>query len=211
MKIRIILSTLLVALCIPIYAQKKQEPKISISGMTGYTMQSRARLGPSYSAVIRDAPQYGGILEYEIRDLIKIGISYSYMDTRVRVYDFWGRQLNINNERTAFNYVLLHGMKYFGPTHTEAFVRPYAGVGIGMAFINTPSNGTFGRLAWDVRLGVKANASAPISILTQVQFQSIVQGIAGGMYFGTGGSGTAISMQSSLIKVTFSIGAAINF
>lgn len=212
MKAKLTLTTLLIALCMPAYAQRSNnEPKLSLSGIVGYALKSRAHLGQSYTAVIRDAPQYGGLIEYKLRDQTSLGISYTYMDAHVLILDPRRIQLNVGREQTAFNYIMLHGIRYFGPNHADVFVRPYAGIGAGIALINIQGNSPFSRLAMDVRLGAKLNASAPVSLLVQVQFQSIIQGIMGGLYFGTGGSGTAIAVQSSLVKVVFSGGLSFNF
>ncbi len=206
MKIKSIFSFMLVITSVTAFAQSK----VSISGFVGYTLQDNIYFSNSYDGYIEDCAQYGGILEYEFRPKISLGISYMHMDTHVPIYDAYNYQVNQNSDATAINYLMFDIIKYFQGPGALSVVSPYVGIGAGMAMLNVKNGDSYTKFAWDGKFGVKIRMSAHIALFAQAQVQSIVQGVGGSMYISTGGAGVGISSYSSVYQFSFGGGLSFN-
>ncbi len=188
-----------------------QSPRLSVSGFVGYTLQDNITFSDSYYGYIEDCAQYGGILEYLIRPTVSLGVSYMHMDTHIPIYDPYRNQVSTGgDDAVGLNYLMFEGTKYFGMRGAFSVVMPYVGVGAGMAMINVKNGDSYTQFAWDSRLGVKIKMAPRIALFAQVQLQSIVQGVGGGMYISLGGAGVGINTYSSVYQFSFGGGLAFS-
>lgn len=188
-----------------------QSNRVSLSGTVGYTFPTTVRLGNMYQARIRDAAQYGGMIEYMMHNNISAGFSYSRMDTHIPITTFAGVQLNPGEDRTRFNYFLLEGTKYFEMPNPQSIIMPYVGIGAGLAVVDIEARSNVTKLAWGIRGGTKVKVGSRVALLGQMQLRSIIEGIGAGMYVGTGGSGVALGAHSTILQFTFSTGLSVSF
>ncbi len=187
-----------------------QSSKLSISGFVGYTLQDDITFSDSYYGYIDDCAQYGGILEYMLRPALSLGVSFMHMDTHVPIYDAYRNKVSTSdNDAAKLNYLMFEVTKYLGMRGAFSVVKPFAGIGTGLAMISVTS-GTYTKFAWSGKAGVKIQLTPHISALGQIQLQSIMQGIGNTMYIGTGGSGADISVYSSTYQFTFGGGLSFN-
>ncbi len=187
------------------------QSRVSISGLVGYTLQNNLYFDNSYYGYIEDCAQYGGVLEFMLRPTVSMGVSYMHMDTRTPIYDSYRDQVNSGGyDATALNYLMFEGTKYFGIGGALSGITPYAGIGVGMSTINVKNGDSYTKFAWDGKLGIKIRLTRNISVLGQMLVQSIVQGVGGSMYVGTGGAGVAISTYSSVYQFSFGGGLSLN-
>ncbi len=207
MKIKSIII-LLFAIYPAIFAQPSS--RLTIAGLVGYTLQDDISFSNSYYGYIEDGAQYGGILEYRLRPTFSLGVSYTHMDTHTPIYDSYRDKVNQGSDATGLNYLMFEGIKYFPVRGLFSVVTPYAGIGAGMSIINIKSGDSYTKFAWNGKFGVKIRMTAHIAILAQAQVQSIVQGVGGSMYVGTGGASIGLSSYSSVYQFTFGGGLAFS-
>ncbi len=186
------------------------QPKLSLVGLIGYSAQYDINFGGSYYGYVESATQYGGGIEYAIRHGLAFGLTYTYMNTHIPIYDtYYRQQQNSGSDGTSISYLIADGVKYF-PLHSV--ISPYIGAGAGMSFIKVDyDNSTYTRFAWDSKVGIKIQANRHLALFAQAMFQSIVQGFSESMYVGTGGASVGVSTYSSLYQFTFGGGLAISF
>jgi hypothetical protein len=111
----------------------------------------------------------------------------------------------------ATNYILLGGNRYF-PLGGK--IEPYAGAQLGMAIFNVmnPDNGKSDnavKFAWGLKAGLNIWATDKVGLKLQTGLLSAVQGVGGGFYFGTGGSGASVNAYSTFYQ--FYIGGGLSF
>ncbi len=139
-----------------------------------------------------------------------VEISYLRLDTDAPMnYYNNGAQYSVLN--VATNYILAGGNRYF-PTGTA--VEPYAGAQLGVAIFNVenPDSGKSGnatKFAWTITAGLNLWATDKIGLKIQTGLISAVQGIGGGLYFGTGGVGGGVNAYSSFYHFYIGVGLAL--
>ncbi len=205
MKIKSVIILLFFA-CSTINAQSR----LSISGLVGYTLQDDINFVNSYYGYIEDGAQYGGVLEYRLIPTISMGVSFMHMDAHVPIYDSYRNQVNQGDDATGLNYLIFEVTKYFGAPGRLTVVTPYIGMGAGMVSLNVKNAGSYTKFAWDGKFGVRIRMTSHIALLAQMQVQSVVQGIGGSMYVGTGGAGVSLDSYSSIYQFTFGGGLAFD-
>jgi hypothetical protein len=206
-KIVIIIGIFLGA--VNVNAQSQGDKGINLYG--GYTFQDRIFNGSSYIE-IQDAFQYGAGIEFYLRSTKSIELKYLRMDTNTPIFlpdsnnQNLLRQVNVGNDRSAINYVLLAGNNYFNTGNDDAV--PFAGLGLGVGWASG-NQSTNAHFAWDVKAGVKIKASDAVSVKLQAYFQTIWASYGSSTYFFPGWGFVTFANNSSLYQ--FGLGAAISF
>ena len=98
--------------------------------------------------------------------------------------------------------------------HPNGKIEGFGGLLAGIALVNVedPTSGreaSTDKFAWGARLGANFWASEKIGIKLQAQLLSVAQATGGGLYFGTGGSGVAVSSYSTIYQ--FGLGGGLTF
>jgi hypothetical protein len=194
---------------VSVNAQKQGDKGLNLYG--GYTFQDRIFNNSSYIE-IQDNFQYGAGIEFYLRSTKSIELKYLRMDTNTPIFapsisnPNLLTQVNVGNDNSAINYVLLAGNNYFHTGNADAV--PFAGLGLGVGWASGDQS-TSAHFAWDVKAGVKIKASDAVSIKLQAYFQSIWASYGSTTYFFPGWGFVTFANNSSLYQ--FGLGAAVSF
>lgn len=188
-------------------ANAQTKPLLNIYG--GYVFQDKVSLD-SYYGYIKDAGQWGAGLEFMVTKNKSVELKYLRMDTHTPLYYYnSGIQANKGEDAASINYILVEGTGYM-PTRSAA--SPYGGVGIGVGIADSKDDGgSLTKLAMEAKIGVKIKASPAVAFKAQAQLQSMIQGIGGGFYVGTGGSGAGVTTYSTVLQFGFLAGLVFSF
>jgi len=184
---------------------------IGLDLYAGYTFGDKIYSNSSY-VEIQDAFQYGGGLEFFVRNTKSIELKYLRMDTKTPIFaptianPLQITQANVGNDSSAINYVLIAGNNYFQTGNS--MLVPFAGLGIGVGWASGDQS-TSARFAWDVKAGVKIKASDVVSVKLQAYFQTIWGSYGSETYFYPGWGTVTYPNNSSLYQ--FGLGAALAF
>lgn len=164
-----------------------------------------------FNGTVKGGFLWGAGLQFNLRDNYGLELLYMRQDTKANLdYYFDG------NQKTDFdvsmNYIMLGGVKSMHKPGSKA--EPYGGLMLGANFVHVenPENGKSDdatKFAWGLRGGVNLWASDKVGIKLQAQLLSSVQGVGGGIYFGTGGAGAGVSTYSSVLQ--FGLGGGLTF
>lgn len=208
MKSKIVLATVaMLMLCTAAFSQRGKK---ALSIMGAYAFQDKVTFYDAYG-YIRDGGMWNVGFEYFIDENRAIELGYTRMDTKVPLYTYnMGVQLNSGKERVSLNYILV-GVNNYLPLES-AKILPYfgAGLGVGIADAKDASN-TYTKFAWNIKGGLQLKTSAAVSFKLQAQLLSIAEGISGGFYVGTGGSGASTYTYSSIFQFTLGGGVCFSF
>lgn len=208
-----ILLTLVIALmAISAYTQS-----VRLNGYAGYAFDDS--FDTYYSdndyaeGKIRGGFQWGAGLEVLPREDMGVELLYYRQDTEAPITYWRPGDLNYTSRtvQLGVNYIMIAGNRYLKPGEK---VEPFGGFMLGMAVFSNKNplpGGETGatKFAWGVRLGTNIWASEKVGIKIQAQLLSAVQGMGGGLYFGTGGSGAGVTTYSSLLQ--FGLGGGLVF
>jgi hypothetical protein len=193
------------------FSQRQMPIVLNVYG--GYTFPDHVPLGyynnyNSYGYIDGNG-QYGAGLEFFVDHYRSLELSYQYMGTKMRFYN-WEGQTNTNNDGSTIQYIMIGGNNYI-PSHGN--VMPYAGFALGVGLMNytyyTNQTENITKFAWNIHLGVKIKTESAVSIKLQAYLQSIAQGVGVGVGFGTGGAGAGVTTYSSMLQ--FGLGGVIGF
>ncbi len=192
----------LVSLLLVLFFGVISHAQIRLSGLGGYTFDDKFNTG-GISGKVQGTGHWGIGVEYMIHPYYGLELQYQRMVTDVN-YTWIG----IENRTTEidFNYIMLGGNRYLPVSDV---VWPYGGVGLGVAIISGNNDSTT-EFAWQFKAGGMFLPNNKISIKARAQLTSIVQGIGGGLYFGTGGSGIDINTYSSIYQFGLTGGIVIH-
>jgi|WetSurSiteA1Bulk_404760.scaffolds.fasta_scaffold28591_2 hypothetical protein len=192
-------------------------PSVRLNGYTIYALADNHVESGYYSNTywegsISDGFQYGGGIEVLPIPTTGIEISYMRLDSKLDLYYYdpiGGNDTYLFN--LAHNYIFIGGNQYI---KVNPKVEPYAGMQLGMAVYTaenptTHSSGTETKFAWGIKAGLNIWLSEKVGIKMQTQLLSAVQAIGGGIYFGTGGAGAAVSGFSTYYQ--FNVGGGLVF
>lgn len=185
-----------------------------VNGYTGYTFDDAIDSYYSntdyFNGTIKGTFRWGGGLEYILRDRYGVELLYLRQDTKapVRYYDRGEKQTNLD---LAANWIMLGGTNYM---KVNDIVEPYGGIQAGAVVYNIKNpaqNGSYTgtKFAWGLKLGTNLFFSRTVGIKLQADLLSAVQAVGGGLYFGTGGAGTAVSTYSTILQ--FNLGGGLVF
>lgn len=164
-----------------------------------------------YDGQVKGGFLWGAGLEY--RFVKKYGLELMYMRMKtnapIEFYDVVPKFVNYN---LTVNYIMLAGMRTIAVRNEK--VEPYFGLlgGACIADLYNPDKGsssTKTKFALGARGGAIFWVSKQIGLKVQAQYISIPQSIGGGFYFGTGGTGTALTTYSTMNQ--FALGGGVTF
>lgn len=191
---------------------------INISAYGGYafdnSFDSYYDFGEYYEGKIKGGFQWGAGIEYRPQPSMGIEFLYlrqdSHSPTTYRLDNRPGVQFT--DFDLGINYIMLGGNKYVRRMGSK--VEGYGGLmaGVFTASVTNPDNrrkDNATKFAWGGKLGGTFWATDSIGIKLQMQLLSAVQGVGGGLYFGTGGISTGVSSYSTIYQ--FSLGGGLVF
>jgi hypothetical protein len=168
-----------------------------------------------YNGQIKGGFQWGAGLEYMVKGVYGIEVSYYRQDANAVVSNF--RYPQSHDYDVAVNYIFLSGTRYMQRPGSK--MEAFGGGGLGMAIIDTkdpkPNNGngdnsiSTTKFAWQFYGGGIYWASEKVGIKLKAQLQSAVGAVGGGVYFGTGGAGAGVTTYSTMIQ--FGLGGGLVF
>ena len=206
MKSKIVWALIAMMMLSPVAFSQRGKKALSIMG--AYAFQDKVTFYDAYG-YIRDGGMWNVGLEYFIDENRAIEIGYTRMDTKVPLYTYnTGFHLNPGKERVSLNYILL-GVNNYLPLES-ANILPYFGAGLGVGIADAKdANNSYTKFAWNIKGGLQLKTSAAVSFKVQAQLLSIAEGISGGFYVGTGGSGATTYTYSSIFQ--FALGGGVCF
>ena len=191
-------------------------PQVRLNGYTIYALADNHVESGYYSNTywegsVSDGFQYGGGIEILPIPTTGIEISYMRLDSKLDLYYYDGALGSDKLFNLAHNYIFIGGNQYI---KVNPKIEPYAGMQLGMAVYTaenptTSSSGTETKFAWGIKAGLNIWLSEKVGIKMQTQLLSAVQAIGGGIYFGTGGAGAAVSGFSTYYQ--FNVGGGLVF
>lgn len=190
---RTISLTLLIVLNIAVHAQGL---RINLNG--GYIFRDRFPITTTLGvleATIKEAPVFGGGLEYLVNEDYGIELYYLGMPTEGSVRDRFQRY----SEDLMVNYIMAGGVRY-APFSDR--VKGFGGVSLGVAAFEGQ---TVSRAyaAWGLRGGVFISATERIGLRVGAQLHSPIEAVGGGVYIGTGGTGGGVQTYSTIYQFGF--------
>lgn len=206
MKKRILIIPVLLFFSASIYGQS-----ININAYTGYVFDDRVSSYYSstdyYEGTIKGGFRWGLGVEYLIENVYGVELSYMRQDTKAPI-EYWISNLKNTSFDVGISWLMLGGTRY----HRKGQAELYAGMKLGAAFFNiqNPENGNSNsatKFAWEIHLGSNVFLNESFGIKLQADLASAVQGVGGGLYFGTGGAGAGVSSYSSMLQ--FGIGGGL--
>jgi hypothetical protein len=173
-----------------------QDLRINLTG--GYIFRDRFPLTTTLGvleATIREAPVFGGGLEYLVNEDYGMELYYMGMPTVGSLRDRSQRY----SEDLMVNYIMAGGVRY-APFAER--VKGFGGVSLGIALFEGE---TVSRAyaAWGLRGGVLINATERIGLRIGAQLHSPIEAVGGGLYIGTGGTGGGVQTYSTIYQFGF--------
>ena len=165
-----------------------------------------------YEGKIKGGLQWGLGLEYRPNSEVGIELLYLRQDTNAPTSYLIGLEPEFTDFDLGVNYIMLGGLRHaqLGAGNVEGFGGLMGGAMIAKA--TNPATGnddTATKFAWGVKGGLTFWASERAGLMIQAQLLSVVEGIGGGFYFGTGGPGAGVSTYSTMYQ--FGLGGGVVF
>jgi hypothetical protein len=208
-----ILGASILLLCNAVYAQG---PRLNF--YSSYVFDDYFEVyGDSYNyfhGTIKGGVQWGAGVEFSLRENYSLELLYLRQETHAPS-TLQDGQFNLASSEDLdvnLNYIMLAGNRHV--LLKEGKLQTYAGllVGVGIIDVTNESKNTTSSLtkfAWGIRMGVNIWATEKFGLKLQTQLISAVQAAGGGAYFGTGGSGVAVSSYSTIYQ--FGLGGGLTF
>ena len=140
-----------------------------------------------------------------------LGLEIQYLNQRTTApLTFFNNGVRSSEFQLQVNHFLIGTNKYFRTEKSP--VEFFGGLSAGFSLIdlyNPDTRNTTNRtkFSWLIKGGANFWISSQLAIKTQVQLLSVVQSVGGGFFFGTGGSGAAVSPYSSIYQ--FGLGGGL--
>ncbi len=179
------------------------QAQISLMPFGGYTFDDKFNVG-GVTGKLKGAGHWGVALEYKKGPYTGFELMYQRIDSEVP-FTFIG--IEERKVDVALNYIMAGGTRYLP---ANDMIWPYGGGSLGMAIIST-DNDSSTKFAWMFKAGVLIKPTGKVGIKLQAQLNSIVQGMGGGLYFGTGGSGINLDTYSTIYQFGLTGGLVIRF
>lgn len=189
---------------------------IRLNGYAEYVFDDRVEAfsGPAYfQGRINGGFRWGAGLEYMLHSTYGIELQYLRQDTKAPITYVNGINLVPRNTTIdgAFNWITIGGNRYLRKPGGRA--EGFFGFNLGVAVISgTADNGVsdqITRFAWGIKGGGILWANEKIGIKLQADLMSAVQGVGGGLFFGTGGAGAGVTTYSTMLQ--FGLGGGLTF
>ena len=164
-----------------------------------------------FNGTIRGGFLWGLGVEGRVLDYYAVEIIYLHQGTTVPVHYYDNRTFGEKSADLGLktNWILACPMR---SQRVNDQVEGYAGALLGFAIleVNNPENQTAAsevKFAWGFKAGCNIWVAKRFGIKAQMQLISTVQAAGGSVYFGTGGSGAAVTVYSSILQ--FSLGGGL--
>lgn len=181
---------------------KAQDMAVNVFG--GYVFGDDVTLDYGYGHVDESAI-FGGSLEFMMPRNVSLELSYQHQSTTASA----NQGLVSDRGNITVGYAMVEGNRY--AKFKEKF-SGYFGGGLGVGIVTPDGNyETICRLAWKIKAGILMTPSDKFGIKVGMQLNSLVQGIGGGLYFGTGGAGAGATAYSSIYQFGFHGGIYFRF
>jgi hypothetical protein len=190
-----------------------QAQNVRLNGYAMYVFDDKvdnyATSSSYFNAKIKGGLQWGAGLEYMVQEVNGIELIYLRQDTKAPV-TYWDNGDKSGEFDLAINWLMLAFNRY--QRFSNEKIEGYGGLELGAAFFdvtnpNTGDSRNATKFAWGIRLGLNIYASEKFGIKLQTGLTSAVQGVGGGLYFGTGGAGAGATTYSSMLQ--FGLGGGI--
>lgn len=193
----------------------QSQPKFYLNGNVGYTFDE-SFFGYYGEWKYKGNTHYGGSVEFVLAGASNrynertIELTYQGMKSDLVAYTYSGPNRPNNAEMTV-SYITLGGNNYFG--HSRK-VMGYGGIALGAAIFdgkatvlgkNETASAT--KFAFNFKLGGRFMFTDNIGLKLYTQLNTVVGGVGGGFYFGTGGAGAGVSTYSSMVQ--FGLGGGL--
>ncbi len=206
---------LLIATTLLLSAGAMAQPKAYLNGFAGYTFDESFTVR-TFQGRFHSNAHYGGSAELVLENLSTahsertIEFSYQGMQT---VLDGWswpaGQQ---NPSRAEYNvnvqYVMAGFNNYFGHDHK---IMGFGGLNMGVGWLSNQTESSRpspSRFAIGLKGGGRFMFSDKVGLKLYAQLNTIVEGVGGGFYFGTGGSGAVVTAFASVVQ--FGLGGGLS-
>jgi len=163
-----------------------------------------------FSGTIRGGFLWGLGVESRVLDYYGIELMYLHQGTTVPVHYYDNRSFGEKSADLDLknNWILVCPMRF---QKVNDQVEGYAGLLLGLAILNAnnPENqksATATKFAWGLKAGCNIWVTGKLGIKAQMQLISTVQAAGGSFYFGTGGSGAAVTVYSSILRLSLGAG-----
>jgi hypothetical protein len=181
---------LLLFTCILLIALSSKSQSVELTPFAGYTFRSTVNITGG-QARVEDGFTYGGALTIAPSQYNAIEISYYRYSTDATAqssytgFEFGSTPVNVN-------YMFIGGQRLFPASD---MVTGFTGFNIGSAWLGSGNNSfsTITKFAMGIDAGVKIMASEKVGIRLQTNFNFPISGSGGSYYWGTGGSGVALT------------------
>jgi hypothetical protein len=187
-----------------------------LNGYAGYVFddQVEAYSGVAYfEGKVKGGFRWGVGAEYMIQPTYGIELMYLRQDTKTPITYYSGGIVGPRNTEidVAINWLTIGGNRYFRKPGSK--IEGFFGGNLGAAFIGGEAeNGESDdvtKFAWGIKGGATIWATEKVGIKLQADLMSAVQGMGGGLYFGTGGAGAGVSTYSTMLQ--FGLGGGLTF
>lgn len=181
------------------------QPTVTLLTFESYSFSDRVVTSDGYEGEIGDGFQWGGGLEFGLKETMAVELIYQRLETQ----GYINYPLSRDQGKVAVNYFMLGGTRYM-PVNDK--ISGFGTVDLGLGVLGSPDNSSDDnteKFAWGLRLGVRIAASEKVSLRLHGQLMSAVQAVGGGLYFGTGGAGAGISGYSTFYQ--FNLGGSLNY
>lgn len=155
-----------------------------------------------YTGTIKDGMTYG--LGLEVLPAPHAGVELIYFYQKTNVDMNWTQ---LTPQSASFdvnmNYMLLGGTRYLRAE--GSMLEGFFGLNAGVAWVNAKNESTGNtnsatKFGWGIKAGANIWVSDKVAIKLQGQMLSAVQAAGGALYFGTGGAGAGLSLESSIYQ-----------
>lgn len=191
--------------CIP-FILKSQTVEVTPFGGYVFPGTMSADGGDVY---FRGNGQYGGMISIGVSRVMDIDLIYNRSDTKadINIYS-WNNSYNYDVVPVSINYMHVGFTKNF---RVNPIVSPFVGMSLGACLFYPKDDVTqHYSEAWFFSMGISGGAkvyfSKRVGLRIQAQALVPVQGSGFYLFAGTGGSGSGVSVYSSLVQFGFTGG-----
>jgi hypothetical protein len=206
---------LIAVLILIVSASAYAQPKVYLNGNIGYTFDE-SFYGYYGEWKYKGNTHYGGSLEFVLAGASTrynertLELTYQGMKSDLSAFSYTGLNKPTNGEMTV-SYITLGGNNYFGKSRK---VMGFGGLALGAAIFdgkatvgNQTQTASATKFAMNFKGGGRFMFSENIGLKLYAQLNTVVGGVGGGFYFGTGGASAGVSTYSSMVQ--FGLGGGL--
>ena len=180
-----------------------QVRSFEITPFGGYVFPSRWNAANG-SLYFEGNAQYGGMFSVGVSRVVDVSFIYNRIDTKV-IPETYGFPYSFDNVPISQNYYMIGITKNF---RVNEIVSPFASFDLGGVYLAPKESGYYNYwfFALGVDAGVKVYFSRYVGLRLQAQLMMPVQYGGFSFYYGTGGGGSSVYMNSTLFDFGFTGG-----